>query len=77
MYNPSLRQYPRYQKAPIIPLKQDVSILDWLERTGRLIAREEIPASFVDEEAELVELMGNEDDPDFDLDSDDDLEELE
>jgi hypothetical protein len=57
--NPSLRAEPRYQNAPVIPLKQNTSILYWLESTGRLIPREvqeetEVP----EEEQEITELIG-------------------
>ena len=39
-YNPSLRQEPRYQALPIIPLKMTESLLAWLKRTGRLKPRD-------------------------------------
>lgn len=71
MHNPSLRQQPRHESAPPIPLKQDGSILDWLERTGRLISRDEPEEDYLKEEAELVELMGGEDDSDYEADEED------
>ncbi|HEY9794766.1 MAG TPA: DUF3134 family protein, partial [Leptolyngbyaceae cyanobacterium] len=40
MYNPSLREEPREQLAEVIPVKQETSLLDWLEASDRLLARE-------------------------------------
>ena len=71
MYNPSLREEPRYQPAAVIPLKQDDSILEWLEATGRMLARETVDDSYLDDgEEEISELMV--DDGTYDLDDDDD-----
>lgn len=83
MKNPALRQEKRYEPAPVIPLKQEGSLLEWLESNNRIIYREEkeekvilLPAS---EDEEISELIDGEDD-DFDtdldgndLDEDDDL----
>ena len=38
--NPALTEYSRYQNAPILPTLTNASILDWLETTGRLLARD-------------------------------------
>ena len=35
-HNPALRQEPRDQPIPVVPLSTGESILGWLERTGRL-----------------------------------------
>ncbi|WP_071515914.1 DUF3134 domain-containing protein [Geitlerinema sp. PCC 9228] len=60
--NPSLRSEPRYQNAPVIPLKQNTSILHWLESTGRLIPREVVEDTEIpEEEQEITELIGVED----------------
>ena len=40
MKNPALKEYSRNQNAPVLPSLTNASILDWLETTGRLIARE-------------------------------------
>ena len=40
MYNPSLREEPREQLADVIPVKQETSLLDWLETNNRLVARD-------------------------------------
>lgn len=73
MYNPSLREEPISRPAAVIPLKHESSILDWLEATGRLIARDEVlaDAGYLDDEEEIDQLMGS-DDVGFDDDDDDD-----
>lgn len=71
MRNPALHEQPRSQPATVIPVQRNASILDWLESTGRLLARETHEASFLEEEEEINELMAG-DDNSFDLDDDDD-----
>jgi hypothetical protein len=81
MHNPSLREEPRHRPAEVIPLQQETSLLDWLENTGRLIARDVHEGdSFLDNEQEISELMSVEegtydfdDDDDDEIDLDDDL----
>jgi hypothetical protein len=78
MYNPSLREEPREQLADVIPVKQETSLLDWLETNNRLVARDSDEKSFPDGEEEITELMGGEDssfeeDDDSSFDDDDDL----
>ncbi len=73
MYNPSLREEPREQLADVIPVKQETSLLDWLETNGRLIARDTQEDDFLENEEEITELMGVDDsayDDDDDLDDD-------
>lgn len=70
-HNPSLRQETRDQRAAIIPAQQESSILDWLESSGRLLAREGGDLDYLDDEEEINELMAG-DDNSFDLDDDDD-----
>lgn len=72
MYNPSLRQSPRHEPAEVIPLKQESSLLDWLEATGRLLARDaQDPDDYLlDEEPEISDLMGGDDSPYDDIDDD-------
>jgi len=70
--NPALRSYPRSQHAPVIPLQQDASILEWLRRSGRIMERpteSDLPPK---EDEEINALMGNDDD--YDDDDDDSLE---
>ena len=71
--NPALRVQRRNQPAAIIPTEQQVSILDWLESTGRLIAREgtESTLKFDYEAEELSELMLGDDHSYADDDDDD------
>lgn len=70
MENPSLREQPREQKAPIMETRQDASILGWLEGSGRLMDREnqEKAKTVLEEEdsEEINALMGGEDDFDED-----------
>lgn len=70
MYNPSLREQPRSERAPVIPIQQESSILDWLESTGRLLAREAHDFDYSDNEEEIAELMAV-DDGTYDIDDDD------
>ncbi|MBD0362887.1 MAG: DUF3134 domain-containing protein [Coleofasciculus sp. C3-bin4] len=70
MYNPSLREEPREQLAEVIPVRQETSLLDWLETNDRLLARESQDLSFLEDEEEISELMGV-DDTHFDDDDDD------
>lgn len=78
MYNPSLREEPREQLADVIPVRQETSLLDWLETNGRLIARDSQDDAFLEDEEEISELMGvddssyDDDDDDLDDDIDDD-----
>lgn len=73
MYNPSLREEPRDQPAPVIPPTQGSSLLDWLEASGRLSARGSNDFDYLDSEEEIADLMGASD-ADFDDDDDDLLE---
>ncbi len=74
-YNPSLHQEPRNQRATVSVRRQAESILDWLEGTGRLLARDVNDFDYADDEEEINELMAG-DDNSFDLDDDDDDLEL-
>ena len=70
--NPSLTQKPRYEIADVIPLQHETSILDWLERSGRMLDRtSEIDESLLDSEEEIAELIEN--DGKYDDDDDDDI----
>lgn len=62
MQNYSLRQEPRYEPAVVIPLKQETSLLAWLEANGRLIPRDpQEQEGLLDEDEEITELMEGED----------------
>jgi hypothetical protein len=77
IYNPSLRQEPRTQRAAVIPMQQESSILDWLESSGRLLARDNADFDYLDDEEEINELMDGEGSSAFDTDDDDDDLDLE
>jgi Protein of unknown function (DUF3134) len=73
MLNSPLREEPRNQRAHVIPLKPESSLLDWLENKGRIITRDVHEADFQDGEEEIDSLMGVEDGIGYDLDDDDDI----
>ncbi|MCC5620076.1 DUF3134 domain-containing protein [Nostoc sp. CHAB 5715] len=73
MLNSPLREVPRNQRADVIPLKQESSLLDWLQTNGRIIARDVHEPDFQDDEEEIYSLMGVEDGIGYDLDDDDDI----
>jgi len=73
MQNPALRGQSRKENATPIPLQHDASILDWLEGTGRLLARDNAESTFTDNDEEISDLMGV-DDSDYDDDDDDMLD---
>lgn len=73
--NPSLREEPIEQRSAVIPSKQQSSILDWLEGTGRLISRDAHERDLLNEDEEIEEineLMTGED-MDYDDDDSDDV----
>ncbi len=72
MLNSPLREEPRNRRAPVIPLKQESSLLDWLQTNGRLIARDVHEPNYSDEEEEISEFLSTDDGiSDFDYDDDD------
>ncbi len=76
MLNSPLREAPRNQRAAVIPLKQETSLLDWLQASGRLIAREQQEQDYGNEgEEEISEFLGGEDGYEIDDDDDSDAEE--
>ncbi|TAF07777.1 MAG: DUF3134 domain-containing protein [Nostocales cyanobacterium] len=77
MLNSPLQEHPRNQRATVIPLKQESSMLDWLQFSGRLIARDLNDSTYSTPEAEISDFLGGEDgigDLDYD-DSDISLDE--
>jgi hypothetical protein len=76
MYNSSLREEPRDQRAAVVNSKRQASILDWLEGTGRLLAREPQDRDLINDDEEIEEI--NEliagDDVDYDDTDDTDLD---
>jgi hypothetical protein len=73
MLNSPLREEPRNQRAHVIPLKPESSMLDWLEHKGRIITRDVQEPDFQNGEEEIDSLMGVEDGIGYDLDDDDDI----
>ncbi len=73
--NPALHEEPRHQSGAIIPLKQEESLLDWLQSTGRLVSYQPIDYYYedeVDEEEDVEEFV---DAYSFDAEEVEDLEE--
>ena len=75
MLNSPLREAPRNQRAAVIPLKQETSLLDWLSASGRLIARDNHEQDFSDDsQEEISDFLGGDDGIyGDDLDDDDDV----
>jgi hypothetical protein len=73
MRNSALREEPRDQRAAVISVKNESSLLDWLESSGRLIARDQQEPDYSDDEEEIAGLM-DPDDISYDLDDDDAVE---
>lgn len=74
MLNSPLREEPRTNRAPVIPLKQEASMLDWLQANGRIIARDVHELDFLEDEEEISEFLSTEDGiSEFDFDDDDDI----
>ena len=72
MYNPSIRQEPRHEPAAVIPIARESSILEWLERNGRLLARDVQVESPLENQEEITELMGVDDATYDDIEEEDD-----
>lgn len=68
--NPALREEPRYDPAAVIPLQQEASILNWLEKKGRLMARDHGPneEQLIDNDDDINDIMGVDDALDYDDD---------
>jgi Protein of unknown function (DUF3134) len=73
MLNSPLREEPRSKRAPVIPLKQESSLLDWLQSTNRLISRDVHEPDSLEEEEEISDFLSTEDGiSEYDFDDDDD-----
>ncbi len=59
--NPSLRTEKRNKPAAIVSSTQQISILDWLASTGRLIARESNAFDYREDVEDLQELIVGDD----------------
>ncbi len=58
--NPALSQEPRYEPAIVIPLKQEASLLDWLQANDRLLPREPQEKEKIDAGDDMDELLDGE-----------------
>lgn len=76
MLKSPLREEPREQKAAVIRSKHESSLLDWLESSGRLIARDIQEPEFPEEE-EISGLIDVDDVTYDDIDDDTDALDLE
>jgi hypothetical protein len=74
MHNSPLREQPREQRAGVIPLKDESSLLDWLYATGRLISRDQQEPEFLDVDEEGVTDFLDSDDVGDIYDDDDDID---
>ncbi|WP_218081525.1 DUF3134 family protein [Anthocerotibacter panamensis] len=70
MRNPTLREEPRYEKAAILPTTHRESILEWLQSKGRVVARQSVETSLLDDEEEIEELFDEDADDVIDVDED-------
>ncbi|MGB3512903.1 MAG: DUF3134 domain-containing protein, partial [Microcoleaceae cyanobacterium] len=63
VYNPSLRFIPRHEPADVIPSQQNLSLLNWLETSGRMLPRDpsEAEIKYLEEEEEISELIAGDD----------------
>jgi Protein of unknown function (DUF3134) len=75
MHNPALRQEPRFEPAAVIPVQRELSLIEWLKATNRLISREIVETENIpDLDEELSDFIEG-DDKDFDdFDSDADFD---
>ncbi|WP_088241706.1 DUF3134 domain-containing protein [Calothrix rhizosoleniae] len=74
MLNSPLREAPRNQRADIIPVKQESSLLDWLKSSNRLIPRDVHEKQTSEEEEDVESMLGVEDGIGYDDDDFDDEE---
>jgi hypothetical protein len=66
--NRALMQEARYEPAAVIPLKRDSSLLDWLERQGRLLPRDKQEETLSVSDVEEDDISGLIEDEDRDYD---------
>ncbi|MEA5580573.1 DUF3134 domain-containing protein [Nodularia harveyana UHCC-0300] len=70
MLNSPLSEAARNQRARVIPLQQEFSMMDWLQMQGRLVARN-VEETGLLQEQEISELLSSEDGiDDYDMDDD-------
>jgi hypothetical protein len=76
MYNPSLREEPRYKMADVIPVRPESSLIVWLENTGRMIARDALDQDYLEEDAAEFSDLITADEGTYDIEEDDDDDEI-
>ena len=64
MRNPMLREEPRYEKAPVLPSNNREGILEWLQRSGKIVARQSTAVLSEDEEEDIDDLFDDDDSDD-------------
>lgn len=67
-----LREEPRSQLALVIRSKNESSLLEWLQSSGRMIARETQEINYSEEEEEEISELIAVDEITYDLDDDED-----
>lgn len=72
MLKSPLREEPREQLALVIRSKNESSLLEWLESSGRMIARETQEVSYSEEEEEEISELIAVDEISYDIDDDED-----
>ncbi|TAF11056.1 MAG: DUF3134 domain-containing protein [Nostocales cyanobacterium] len=70
MLNGPLHEQPRNQRATVIRTSNEFILLEWLKSTGRLIAREPVESTHLNEVEEISEIIDL-DDLSYDNDDDD------
>lgn len=72
MPNSPLQEQPRNRVASVIPAKNELSILDWLKASGRLVARDRTEAEIAQGEpmSDIADII-DPDDPSYDDDFED------
>lgn len=73
MPNSPLQEQPRNRVAAVIPSKNELSILDWLKSSGRLVARDRSEPDLLAQGEPMSDIADiiDPDDPSYDDDFDD------
>lgn len=70
MPNSPLQEQPRNRVASVIPAKNELSILDWLKASGRLVARDRSETDPVAQGESIADII-DPDDPNYEDDFED------
>ncbi|WP_009630657.1 DUF3134 family protein [Synechocystis sp. PCC 7509] len=76
MPNSPLQEQPRNRVASVIPAKNELSILDWLKASGRLVARDRTEADAIAQGEPMSDIADiiDPDDPSYEDDFEDNEE---